>query len=161
MVKNLPTNAEDTGSIPGLGRSPGGRNGSTLKCSFLENPWAEKPGELQSIELQSKEGESESHSVVSNSLGPYGLLQSMVFSWPEYWSGYPFSSPGNLLNPGIECRSLTLQVDSLPAEPQGKSKNTGVGSLSLLQGIFPTQEFNWGLPHCRWILLQLSYQESK
>ena len=161
MVKNLPTNAEDTGSIPGLGRSPGGRNGSTLKCSFLENPWAEKPGELQSIELQSKEGESESHSVVSNSLGPYGLLQSMVFSRPEYWSGYPFSSPGNLLNPGIECRSLTLQVDSLPAEPQGKSKNTGVGSLSLLQGIFPTQEFNWGLPHCRWILLQLSYQESK
>ena len=161
MVKNLPTNAEDTGSIPGLGRSPGGRNGSTLQCSFLENPWAEEPGELQSIELQSKEGESESHSVVSNSLGPYGLLQSMVFSRLEYWSGYPFSSPGNLLNPGIECRSLTLQADSLPAEPQEKSKNTGVGSLSLLQGILPTQEFNWGLPHCRWILHQLSYQGSK
>jgi len=120
-----------------------------------------EPGELQSIELQSKEGESESHSVVSNSLGPYGLLQSMVFSRLEYWSGYPFSSPGNLLNPGIECRSLTLQADSLPAEPQEKSKNTGVGSLSLLQGILPTQEFNWGLPHCRWILHQLSYQGSK
>ena len=38
-----------------------------------------------------------------------------------------------------------LQVDSLPAEPQGKPKNTGVGNLSLLQGIFPTQESNWGL----------------
>jgi len=35
-----------------------------------------------------------------------------------------------------------------------------VGSLSLLQGIFPTQESNPGLPHCRWILYQLSYQGS-
>ena len=38
--------------------------------------------------------------------------------------------------------------------------NTGVGSLSLLQGIFPTQVSNSGLPHCRWILYQLSYQGS-
>ena len=53
---------------------------------------------------------------------------------------------GDLLNPGIELGSLALQVDSLPAEPQGKPKNTGVGSLSLLQGIFSTQESTWGLP---------------
>ena len=52
-------------------------------------------------------------------------------------------------------------VNSLPAEPQGKPKNTGVGSLSLLQWIFPTQESNWGLQHCRQILYQLSYQGSK
>ena len=38
-------------------------------------------------------------------------------------------------------------------------QNTGVGNLSLLQGIFPTQESNWGLLHCRQILYQLSYQE--
>ena len=37
---------------------------------------------------------------------------------------------GTLPNPGIEPRSLTLQAHSLPAEPQGKPKNTGVGSLS-------------------------------
>ena len=43
-------------------------------------------------------------------------------------------------NPRIEPRSPTLQADSSPAEPQGKPKNTGVGSLSLLQRIFPTQE---------------------
>ena len=49
-------------------------------------------------------------------------------------------------------------MDSLPAEPQGKSKNTGVGSLSLLQGIFWTQELTWGILHCRQILYQLSYQ---
>ena len=40
------------------------------------------------------------------------------------------------------------------------SQNTGVGSLSLLQGIFPTQGLNPGLPHCRWILYQLSHQGS-
>ena len=42
------------------------------------------------------------------------------FSRPEYWSGKPFPSPGDLPNPGIEPRSPTLQADSLPAEPQGK-----------------------------------------
>ena len=54
--------------------------------------------------------------------------------------------------------SPALQADSLPAEPQGKPKNTGVDSLSLLQRIVPTQESNRGLLHCRWILYQLSYQ---
>ena len=49
---------------------------------------------------------------------------------------------------------------SLPAEPQGTPKNTGVGSLSLLQQIFLTQESNWCLLHCRRILYQLSYQGS-
>ena len=52
------------------------------------------------------------------------------------------------------------QVDSLPAEPQGKPKNTGVGSLSLLQQIFLTQELNWGLLHCWQIIYQLSYEGS-
>ena len=65
-----------------------------------------------------------------------------------------------LPNPGIEPRSPTLQADCLPAEPQGKPKNTGVGSLSLLQRIFPTQELNHGLLHCRWLLYQLSCQGS-
>ena len=58
--------------------------------------------------------------------------------------------------PGIEPRSLTLWADSLPSEQPGKPKNTGVGNLSLLQGIFLTQESNWGLLHCRWIFYQLS-----
>ena len=39
-------------------------------------------------------------------------------------------------------------------------QKTRVGSLSLLQGIFPTQELNWGLLHCRWILCQLRYEGS-
>ena len=64
--------------------------------------------------------ESESHSVVSNSLQPHGLYS-------------PWNSPG---------------------------QNTGVGSPSLLQGIYPTQGSNPGLSHWGWILHQLSYQGS-
>ena len=64
--------------------------------------------------------ESESHSVVSDSLRPHRLYS-------------PWNSPG---------------------------QNIGVGSLSLLQGIFPAQGLNPGLPHCRWILYQLSHRGS-
>ena len=64
--------------------------------------------------------ESESHSVMSDSLRPHGLYS-------------PWNPPG---------------------------QNTGVGRLSLLQRIFPTQESNRGLLPCRQILYQLSYQGS-
>ena len=61
----------------------------------------------------------------------------------ESWSGLPCPSPGDLPIPGIKPRSPALQVDFLPSELRGKLKNTGVGSLSLLQRIFLTQESNW------------------
>ena len=83
-------------------------------------------------------------------LQPHGLF--VEFSRPEYWSGWPFPSPEDLPNPGIKPWFPALQVDSLPAEPLGKPKNTGVGSLSLFQGNVPTQESNQGLLHCRRIL---------
>ena len=66
----------------------------------------------------------------------HGILQARILEWVA------FPSPGDLPNPGIEPRFPTLQMDSLPAEPPGKPKNTGVGNLSLLQRIFPTQELN-------------------
>ena len=100
------------------------------------------------------QSESESRSVVSNSLRPYGLH-------------IPWNSSGQ--NTGVGSLSLLQgifptqewkQTDSLPAEPQGKPKNTGVSTLPLLQQIFPTQELNLGLLHCRRILYQLSYQGS-
>ena len=47
-------------------------------------------------------------------------LLSMGFFRPEYWSGLPFPSAGDLPNPGIEPGSLALQADSLQAEPPGK-----------------------------------------
>ena len=46
MVKNLPANAGDTGSIPGLERSPGEGNGNPFQYSCLENPREEEPGGL-------------------------------------------------------------------------------------------------------------------
>ena len=66
------------------------------------------------------ESESESRSVMSDSLWPHGLYK-------------PWNSPG---------------------------QNTGVGILSLLQKIFPTQGSSPGLPHCRRILYQLSHKGS-
>ena len=63
------------------------------------------------------------------------------------------------------CESRSVVSNSL--RPHGlyspwnsPGQNTGVGSCSLLQGIFPTQGLNPGLPQCRWILYQLSHQVS-
>ena len=102
---------------------------------------------------------------MSNSLQPHGLQPARLlcpwgFSRQEYWSGLPCLPPGDLPTSGVKPRSPALQADSLPAEPPGKPKNTGVGKLSLLQQILLTQESNQGLLHCRRILYQLSYQGS-
>ena len=82
----------------------------------------------------------------------HGILQARTLEWVAF----PFSRGPPL--PRDWPRSPALQVDSLLAEPQEKPKNTGVGSLSLLQPVFPIHEWNWGLLHCRWILYQLNYQ---
>ena len=87
-----------------------------------------------------------------------GLLQAREKWQRTHWSGLPCPPPGDLPNPGIKPQSFLLQVDSLPSELLEKPKNTGVGSLSLLQGIFLTQESNQGFLHFSWILYQLSYQ---
>ena len=73
----------------------------------------------------------------------HGILQARILEWVAV----PFSRGSK---PGIEPRSPTVQADSLPAELPGKPKNTGVGSLSLLQQIFLTQESDQGL-----LLLQM------
>ena len=83
-----------------------------------------------------------------------GILQARILEWVA------MPSSRDLPNPGIKPTSSTLQEDSLPSEPSRRPKNTGVGSLSLLQGNFLTQEFNWDVLHYRRILQQLSYLES-
>ena len=83
-----------------------------------------------------------------------GILHASILEWVA------MPSSRDLPNPEIEPRSPALQADSLPSEPPDQPKNTGVGSLSLLQGIFLTQQSNWGFLHCRWILYQLSSQGS-
>ena len=62
-----------------------------------------------------------------------------------------------------ECRSVvsgSLRPHGLYRPRNSPGKNTGVGSLSLLQGIFLTQESNQGFLNCRWILYQLSHKGS-
>ena len=101
-----------------------------------------------------KVGESESGSIVSDSLQPHRLYNP----WKSLGQNTGLDSlsllqgifPTQGSNPGL------LHADSLLAEPQGKFNNTGVDSLSLLYQIFLTQESNQGLLHCRLILYQLS-----
>ena len=80
------------------------------------------------------------------------LSVDMGLSRQECCSGLPRPTPVDLPNPGIKPRSPGLWADSLPSESPGQPKNTGMDSLSLLQGIFPTQELNQGLLHCTRIL---------
>ena len=84
----------------------------------------------------------------------HGILQARILEWVAV------PSSTDLPNPRIEPRSPTLQADSLLSEPLRKPKNSGVGSLSLLQGIFLTQESNPRFLHCRQILYHPSHQRS-
>ena len=67
----------------------------------------------------------------------------------------------------LSCSVVSTLCDPMDCSPPGSSvhgdspdKNTGVGCYALLQGIFPTQGSNPGLPHCRQILYHLSHQGS-
>ena len=57
VVRNLPANVGNTGSIPESKRSPGGGNGNPLQYSCLKNPWTEEPGGLQSMGSQRVRGD--------------------------------------------------------------------------------------------------------
>ena len=61
---------------------------------------------------------------------------SMGFSRLEYWSGLPFTSPGDLPDPGIELRSPTLQADSLPSK-QDKFPLNYLRNLSIVEYFKP------------------------
>ena len=82
---------------------------------------------------------------MSSSLQPHGLYS--LWNSPGQNTGirvFPFSRGS--FQPRDHPRSPALQVDSFPAEPQGKPKNTGVGSLSLLQGNLPDPGIEPGSP---------------
>ena len=112
----------------------------------------------------------------------------MAIPQARYWSGLPCPSPGDLPNPGVEPTSIespalaggffttsttwesesrgcsivsnSLQPNGLYSPWDSPGQNTGVGSLSLLQGIFSTQGWNPHLLHYRWIIYQLSHKGS-
>ena len=109
---------------------------------------------------------------------------STSFSRKEYWSGLPYPPPGGSSWPrdqihtsyvsymagGFSTTSATREWMSLSCSDSvtplyslwnSPRQNTGVGSLSLLQRIFPTQGLNPGLLHCRQILYHLSHREAQ
>ena len=83
-----------------------------------------------------------------------GILQARVLEWVAMLSSRGPSQPRTQT-----CVSCTAGV-FFTVWAIRKSRNTAVGGLSLLQGIFLTQELNWDLMHWRRILYQLSYQGS-
>ena len=109
-----------------------------------------------------------SRSVASDSSRPHGLQPTRLL--------HPWDFPGKSTGVGCHCllccskqqsKSESRSVVFDPLQPHGlyspwnsPGQDTGVGSLSLLQGIFPTQGQNPGLPYCRQILYQLSHQGS-
>ena len=74
-------------------------------------------------------------------------------------SGISQTEKDKYMIPLIKSESCSVMSDSFWVR-HSPGQNTGMGSLSLLQEIFPTQGPNPGLLHCRWILYQLSHQGS-
>ena len=87
----------------------------------------------------------------------HGILQARILL---EWVATPFSGglfPTQGSNPGLpHCRWIFLS-----AQPPGKPKITGVGSLSLLQRIFLTQKWNRGLLHCRRFFTSRATREAR
>ena len=147
MVRNPPANvgdARDVGSIPGWRISPGIGNGNSLQYSFLEN---------------------------SMDRGAWQATVHGVTKTRTWWACTHPNNSSKWSCLGILCFQLmkvkATQVVSNSLGPHGlygpwnsPGQNTEVGSLSLLQGIFPTQGSNPVLPNCRQILFQLSYNGS-
>ena len=82
----------------------------------------------------------------------HGIPQARMLEWVAF----PFSRGSSQLRdqPGVSC----IEGGFFTSWDTGKPRKTGVGCLSLHQGIFPTQGLNPGFPHGRRILYQLSYQ---
>ena len=104
------------------------------------------------------------HSVVSNSLPPYGLQPSRLLH-SRHFPGKNTEVGCHFLLQASESENHSVVSSSLqlhgPYSPWNfLGQNTGMGMLSLLQAIFPTQGSNPGLLHCRWILYQLSHKGS-
>ena len=90
--------------------------GKCLLISWLPSPaaviWEVKRSEVKTF--------SRVRLFVTAWTGAYQAPPSMGFSRQECWSGFPFPSPGDLPDPGIEPGSPTLQADALPSETPGK-----------------------------------------
>ena len=138
-VKNPPADAgdiNDVGLIPGWGRSPGGGHGNPLQYS-----WSGESHGYRCLVGYGPQGHTELDTALA---AQHSTAQSNC----ESVSGSVVSD--SLRSHGLQPAKLLCPWNSL-------GKNTGVGSHSLLQGIFPTRGSNAGLLHCKWILYSLSH----
>ena len=147
VVKESSCKAGDLGSIPGLGRSPGGGHGNLLQYSCLENPmdrgawWAIAHGVEKSQTRLSDWTELNCRGEKTRA-NKDTVLSLVAPSCPTLHDPMDCSPPGSFVH------------------EDSPGKNTGVGCHALLQEIFLTQGSNSGLPHCRQILYHLSHQGS-
>ena len=120
-------------------------NGNPLQCSSLESPrdrgawWAAVSGVAQSQTQLKRLSSSSSLSLLNWQAGSLLL-----------------APPGQPLKLIIRCNFC--RIANLYSQWTSPGQDTGVGSLSVLQHIFQTQELHRGLLHCRWILYRLNYQ---
>ena len=95
--------------------------------------------------------------------GSHSPLGKSFSAHPRLWALWVRAAVSSILLWEVICFSVvsdSLWLHGLHSPWNSPGQNAAVGSLSLLQGIFPTQGLNPGLPHCRWILYQLSHQGS-
>ena len=96
---------------------------------------------------------------MSYSLWPCGLY-SPEFSRPEYWKWVAFPLSRGSSRPRDQTQVSCIAGRFITSWATREAQERWSVCLSFLQQMFPIQESNWGLLHCRWILYQLSYQGS-
>ena len=143
-------------SIPESEISPREGNDNPLQYSFLGNPMDRGAWQATVPRV------TKSQTWLSDRLFHFTQLNRLLYGWNIVIQLYvnfkksmitlSRSAMSNSLRPhGLQSFRLLHPWDS-------PGKNTGVGCHALLQGIFPTQGSNPGLPHCRWILYHLSHK---
>ena len=166
----------ETNKPPPTGRVPERSKGDTTCPTTSQNPSLWHPSWLNKVCTTRKDSESEWLAKDNPETNPITIKPETashvteLYSWvplPYYFPpGCPFPVKSLALSADVSPQTIHFWVsDKSPVSGPGRgtfscNKNTGVGSLYLLQGIIPTQGSNPGLPHCGQIFYQLSHKGS-
>ena len=132
------------GLIPGSGRSPGEGNGNPLQYSCLGNPM-DTGSQQATVHGVTRVGYD-----ITTKPPPSPLFQWLLQLIPPVIPFVMINNKKKILLDKVKMKTLSW-VRQFVTPWNFPGQNTGVGSLSLLQGIFPIQGSNPGLPHCRQI----------
>ena len=137
---------------------------SSLSCALLfATPWTQPTRLLCPWDFPDKHTGVGCHFLLQGSSGPWyqTLVSCTSGRFFTDWSMREAQKPNFLFFKIAQlCPAPCDPMDYIYSPWNSLGHNTGGGSLSLLQGIFSTQGLNPGLPHCRWILYQLSHKGS-